>query len=167
MQEDKQMVFSSFVYPMLALSGLAVFLGSLFSNGGDVPHKIFQLALTDSCAAVISLFGGVYLVSFLIEELSPRFFSVRIKEAGCQQMVGYGFVIVFILSIIIGLFPNFKLLGSIFQFYIVYIIWEGIHYFIDVEEDKKFKVTLFISFLILFCPWLVQFVFKKLMYIFN
>ena len=162
MQEDKQMVFTSFVYPMLALSGLSVFIGSLFSNEGTTANKIFQRALTDASAKAIALFGGVYLVSFLIERFTPRLFSVQIKKCGCQQLVGYGFVIVFVLSIIVGLFPNLKVLASIFQFYIVYIVWEGVSNFIEVKEENKFKVTLFVSFLILCCPWLIEFAFNML-----
>ena len=61
----------------------------------------------------------------------------------------------------------FRIIAWLFQFYIVYVVWEGAPILMQVEEKVRLKYTLFSSVLLILCPTVIQFVFSKLIAILN
>ncbi len=160
-EEDGQNLQTSFVYPMIALCGLAMFVGMLFGNG--VEDFNLQLVLTECCSIFISLFGGFFLASYLINFCGERFWGRPADDReNCQKLVGYSMVVLFVLDILMGLFPSFFILRWILQFYLVYIVWEGAKGLMDIAEEKLLSYTLVSSFIILASPALIDFVFGQL-----
>ena len=85
----------------------------------------FQFAMTQCCAVAVSLFGGYFLAAYLINELCVRMLKLDNDVPLAQQFAGYALVVLFLLKIIIGILPDFKILALLLQFYIVYVVWEG------------------------------------------
>ena len=86
---------------------------------------------------------------------------------GMQQFAGYALVVTFVIWTIDGLMPDFAIVGWIFQFYIVYVVWEGVPVLLKIDEKRRFKFTILSSLLLLICPILIEFVFNKLTMILN
>ena len=84
-----------------------------------------------------------------------------------QQFAGYALVVPFLLQIVTGLLPDFRIIAWLFQFYIVYVVWEGAPILMQVEEKVRLKYTLFSSVLLILCPTVIQIVFSKLIAILN
>jgi len=166
LEGDKRKVFTAFVYPMIGFGGLAVFIGSLWAKGWAGPES-FQYAMTQCCAVAVSLFGGYFLAAYLINGLRVRMFGMHNDIALTQQFAGYSLVVTFLLQVIIGLLPDFSIIGFLLQFYIVYVVWEGADKLMEVEEKFRLRFTILSSILLIACPMLIQFVFNKLMVIFN
>lgn len=166
LEGDKRKVFTAFVYPMIGFGGLAVFIGSLWAKGWAGPES-FQYAMTQCCAVAVSLFGGYFLAAYLINGLRVRMFGMHNDIALTQQFAGYSLVVTFLLQVIIGLLPDFSIIGFLLQFYIVYVVWEGADKLMEVEEKYRLRFTILSSILLIACPMLIQFVFNKLMVVLN
>ncbi len=159
-EEDRQKVFTAFVYPLIGLCGLAVFLGTLWTEGIS-----YQVAMTRCCVVFASLFGGCFLAAYAVNILGEKKFQQENDLPLIRQFVGYSLVVLFLLDIVTGLFPDFKVLAWMFQFYTVYIVWEATRSYIPVAEKDRLNYTLIASALILFAPALITFIFNSLLVI--
>ncbi len=166
MEKDRRKVFITFVYPMIGLCGLSVFIGSLLTNGWGGPQS-FQIAMTNCCAVAVALFGGYFLAAYVINEMGTRMFGMLANLSLAQQFAGYALVVPFLLQIVTGLLPDFRIIAWLLQFYIVYVVWEGVPIMMRVEEKQRLKYTLLSSLLLILCPTVIQFVFNKLTAILN
>lgn len=164
--EDRRLVFTKFVYPMIGLCGLAVFIGSLVDNGWGGPQS-FQLAMTNCCAVAVALFGGYFLASYIINSLQIRLFGMPNNIHLTQQFAGYALVVTFLIRMITGILPNLTIIGLLLQFYIVYVIWEGTIIIMGVKEKNRLRYTLMVSAILLICPAIIQYVFNKLTIVLN
>jgi len=166
LHEDTRRVFTEFVYPMIGLCGLSVFAGSLFANGWGGPQS-FQIAMTQCCAVAVALFGGYFLAAYAINYLGVRLFGMDNDVLLAQQLAGYSMVVTFLINIVVGLLPDFTVIGWLLQFYLIYIVWEGVPALMLVDEKKRLKFTIIASALLIFCPTIIQVVFNKLIVILN
>ena len=138
MEEDRRKVFMAFVYPMIGLCGLSVFIGSLLTNGWGGPQSV-----------------------------QTRMFGMHSNMPLTQQFAGYALVVPFLLQIVTGLLPDFRIIAWLLQFYIVYVVWEGVPILMGVEEKQRLKYTLLSSVLLILCPAVIQIVFNRLTAILN
>ena len=166
MEEDRRKVFMAFVYPMIGLCGLSVFIGSLLTNGWGGPQS-FQIAMTNCCAVAVALFGGYFLAAYAINEMGIKMFGMHANMPLVQQFAGYALVVPFLLQIVTGLLPDFRIIAWMLQFFIDYVVWEGAPIMMKVEEKQRLKYTLLSSVLLILCPTVIQFVFNKLTAILN
>jgi len=166
LHEDKQKVFSTFVYPMIGFCGLSVFIGAILSMGWEGAVS-FQYAMTRCCAIAVSLFGGYFLAAYLINAMGVQLFKMESDMILSHQFAGYSLVVLFLLQMIIGLLPDFGIIGLLLQFYTVFVVWEGASVLMEVQEKQRLRFTIFSSILLLLCPFLIQLIFNKLMLVFN
>lgn len=164
--EDSRKVFIAFVYPMIGLCGLSVFVGSLLTNGWGGPQS-FQVAMTNCCAIAVALFGGYFLAAYAINEMGIRMFGKPANMPLARQFAGYALVVSFLLQMVTGLLPDFRIITWLLQFYIVYVVWEGVPAMMHIEEKQRLKFTLLSSVLLIICPAVILFVFNKLTAILN
>lgn len=161
LQEDKQNVLQNFVYPMIGLCGLSVLLGILFDKGWSGPQS-FQFAMTRCCSVAVSLFGGFYLASYLIKQISERWLKHLVVTPQVQKFVGYAMVMPFVLQILIGILPDFMVVAVLLKFYTFYIVWEGCVRVMQVTEEIRFRFTIIASLVLILSPVLISIVFDSL-----
>lgn len=166
LHEGSQSVFARFVYPMIGFCGLSVFIGALLSMGWDGTIS-FQLAMTQCCVVAVSLFGGYFLAAYLINTMRVRMFKMDSDIPLTQQFAGYASVVLFLLQIIMGLLPDFRIIGMLLQFYTVFVVWEGSSILMKMEEKDRLRFTILSSVLLLVCPFIIQLVFNRLILLFN
>jgi hypothetical protein len=162
---DKQKVFSAFVYPMIGLCSLSVFVRSLWTTGWGSPES-FQTAMIVCCAVAISLFGGYFSAAYVINRLGAGMFGLDDNIPLIRQFCGYALVVTFLIKIVIGFFPEFKIIGWMVEFYTVYVVWEGVPVLIKVKEKDRLLFTILTSVALVACPTFIQLVFSKLMVLF-
>ncbi len=161
LEEDRRKVVIDFVYPMIGLCGLSVFIGTLLETGWSEPQS-FQLAMTQCCAVAVALFGGYFLAAYGINEIQVRLFKVPGDMLLAQQFAGYALVVTFLIQVVTGLLIDFRVVGWLLQFYIVYVVWEGAPILMRVSEKNRLKFTILSSILLIVCPAVIQFVFNGL-----
>ena len=164
LEDEQKKVMSEFVYPMIGLCGLSVFIGTFIGNTAGV--SAFQIAMTRCCATFVSLFGGFFLASYLINLVAKNTMGREDEKELNQQFVGYAMVVTFVLDIITGLFA-ISLLHWIFQFYTIFVVYEGARILMNVKEKDLTRYSLITSVIIIVCPSLIATIFDKLSLILN
>lgn len=158
-EEESANVQVGYVYPMIALCGVADFFGTFFDKGID--NSNLHLMLVGCCSIIVSLFGGFFLSVYLIENYGHRFAERPLDERrDVMRLVGYSMSVLFVLGIFEGLFPSFLILKWIFQFYLVYLVWEGSKVLLQIPEERLLSYTLVVSVIILLSPVLIGGVFE-------
>ena len=166
LQGDRRQVFTAFVYPMIGLCGLAVLIGSLWTNGWDGPQS-FQYAMTRCCAVAVSLFGGYFLAAYLLNGYLNRFLRAKNDLPLAWQFAGYALVVVFLLKVVLGILPEFQIIALLLQFYTLYIVWEGSRVLLEIDDSNRLRFTLVAFVLLLGCPMLIEWVFNELTILLN
>jgi hypothetical protein len=159
-------VLPDFVYPMIGLCGLTTFLGSLWAVGWSGPQS-FQYAMTHCCAVLISLFGGYFLATYIIRETCVRLLGRNTEMALVRQFAGYALVVILVLRAVIGLLPDFQIIGLLLQFYTLYVVWEGAVPMVQADEHNRLNFTLIATLSLIASPIVIQLVFDRLMVLLN
>lgn len=163
-ESDRSRVLSEFVYPMIGLCGLSVFIGIFIGNTAGV--SAFQIAMTRCCGTFVSLFLGFFLASWLTNLLGKRLLERTDELEKNRQFVGYAMVVTFVLNIVSGLF-SISLLHWIFQFYTIFVVYEGARTLMGVDGKGLTRYSLIASVIIIVCPGLIANIFDKLSLILN
>lgn len=156
--EDNEKFFANYLYPLIALVAIAAFLGILFVR------KEFnvELALKSSVKSLVSALGGFFLGAYLLNELWVRMFKREKDNKLCQRFVGYSSSLLFVLSIVLSLFPEFFFL-KIFIFYTLYIIWEGAAPYMQVKDNERMTFVGVSTVVVLLAPVVIEAVLEMLM----
>ncbi|MCD7977442.1 MAG: YIP1 family protein [Tannerellaceae bacterium] len=149
-EEKGDEFLSRFIYPLIGLLTLVAFLGVLFTRKEfDV-----ELALKSSIKTLVSAFGGFYLASYLLNEVWYSLFKREKNMKLCQQFVGYSSSLMFAISMVLMLIPEFFFL-RIFVLYTFYIVWEGAVPYMQIEEKNKVKFSAIATALIVLLPEII------------
>ncbi len=164
-ENPRQDVAMTFVFPLTCLCGLAILLGRVVRDG--FADGAFLYAFIDSVVACLGLVVGFYLSTAVVDLLSVRYLQQEPDRKRSVILVGYSFSVVFALTLLVGLFPEWVLFKWVLQFYVVYVVWAGAEVVMQLDEDRRMTFSLLTSASILLIPFLIQFVFNKLSLIFG
>ncbi len=143
---EQQDFINNFLFPVFGFISVTTFAGAMWlAENADI-----RWALKQTIVAVSALFGGFYLVSYVLSELFPKFGLDKNMNAA-QQFVGYSSVVLYVLFLIMpllfGLSPLWFLL-----IYTLYIVYTGTAEFLSVIENKRLSFTVIASLLIVLVP---------------
>lgn len=157
-EEDHETFLSRYLYPLIGCIALAAFLGVLFSR----KEFNFEIALKSAIKMLLSSGGGFFMAVYMLNELWNVVFK-RSKDLKLwQYFVGYASSLMFVLSIVVALLPEFYFL-RILVLWTVYIIWEGAVGYMEVMENEQLKFTLIASGIIIGMPLVIDFLLFLLM----
>ena len=151
-RKEGRTVVSKFVYPLIGLCGLSEFLGALI--GHDTSALVFQFAMTRCCAVAVSLFGGFFLASYLLDKINSRWTKALISLEQMQVFVGFSMVAI-------------KVLHLILQIYTIVVAFEGTRRWLHISEEKQTSFAIVSTIAILACPALIEFLFNEFSVLFN
>lgn len=155
----------TFVFPLTCCCGLAILIGRLVRDG--FADGAFLNAFADSVIACLGLIAAFYLASAVADWFCGRYLQLENGKRNASLLVGYSFSVVFALTIVVGLFPEWVLFKWVLQFYVVYVVWVGADVLMHIDEDRRMTFSLITSAAILLIPFLIQLVFNKLSFIFG
>ena len=164
-ESPRRDVMATFVYPLIALGGLAVLLSSLMEKGME--RMTFQTAMMDICSYCISLFGGFFLASYLTDLVRQKLLNQPTDMPAAQLLAGYSMGIFFTADIIVALFPQFFIFKWILIAYTLYVVWEGSEIVFAVEEEQRMSFTALATASIVLSPALIRMLFNTLSNIFG
>ena len=151
--DDHESFLSGFVYPCIGLTTLAAFLGVFITQKGfDI-----QLALKETIVAAVSMFGGFFLASVLINEILRMAFRREPNMKLCQQFVGYSSSLLYGLNIVLSLMPGEFFFLRILLLYTIYIVWEGAIPYMEVTESEQLKFVSIATTIIILTPLAIAF----------
>lgn len=159
-ESPRRDVMGTFVYPLIALCGLAVLLSTFFRDG--LGREVYQSALMEMCSYCVALFGGFFFAAWLLDTLRQKVFGHTPDMSGSLLFVGYAMGVVFLADILSILFPRFFIFKWILQFYVFYVVWEGSDVFFTIEDDKRLTFTVLASVSVIFSPEIIRALFNML-----
>lgn len=153
-------VARSFVFPLIVVCGLVMMLGSLFR--GEWSEGNFFPSMLTVVVRLLALLITFFFVSWSVNQLRMRYLHQDDNLLLSTTLTGFSMSLSFALALFTALFPELILFKWILQFYIVYIVWNGVRTLMKVEENKQMTFTFLVSALLLVVPIIVNFVFDKL-----
>ena len=154
-------VMSAFVYPLVGLCGVIVFLSELFNEGME--RQALQGALISTCNYCISLIGGFFLVSYLINLLRQRWLKEKDDMPRCYSLIGHSMAVVFVADALFAFFPQFFIFKWLLLFYTLYIVWEGTDIILNIPEERHLSVSILTTLGVIFAPTLIRTLFNTLL----
>lgn len=155
-----------FVFPFVAICVAGVTVAGLMHSGWD--RATLSSILIDAVGWCVSLFGGFYLVSFLVNKLGRLLLKRADEWQFSQQLAGYSLAPCFLLTIIASFFPVFfqglspvRLMSMCYTFY---IIWHGADKLMGVEGFIRVKYTLWAGIFIVAVPESLRLFFNLMTY---
>ena len=159
-ESPRRDVMGSFVYPLIALCGLAVLLNTFLRDG--LTRDVYQPALMNMCRYCISLFGGFFLAAWLLDTLKQKIFGYTPDMPSSQLFVGYAMGVVFVADILAIIFPQLFIFKWILQFYVLYVVWEGSEVIFAIAEETRLLFAALTSVAIVFSPAIIRLLFNTL-----
>ena len=159
-ESPRRDVMGSFVYPLIALCGLAVLLNTFIRDG--LARSVYQPAIMEMCSYCVALFGGFFLAAWLLDMLRQKYLDHAADMPGSQLFVGYTMGVVFLANLLTILFPQFFIFKWILQFYVLYVVWEGSDVIFALSEDKRLPFTVLASVAVAFSPAIIRALFNML-----
>lgn len=159
-ESPRRDVMGSFVYPLIALCGLAILIGKLTDDG--LKRLTFHEAAMDICSYCVALFGGFFLAAWLLDILRQKLLGHDTDLSGSQIFVGYTMGVVFVAEILAILFPQFFIFKWILQFYVLYVVWEGSEALFAIPENNRLTFTVLTSVAVIFSPAIIHSLFNML-----
>lgn len=156
--ETHEEFLSHFIYPLLGICTLGAFVGELFGNG----ETNIQNSLKSATVVLTSQFAGYYMASFLVKQVSTRWFDLNEDTKFFQRFVGYTMAVTFVVTAILELMPDLFFL-RITNLAVFYILWISTDKFIVVEEKKKVRFAAINTILILSSPFVIEKILYTLM----
>lgn len=140
-KEESQATFlNGYLYPIMGITALSVFVNLL--NDQFTLEKALKLMTID----FVKFFVGFYIASFLIDELLQKFFDREKNPKQVQLFVGYTLSVYMLITIFLNLFMGMFSFLRFAPLYIIYVIWEGSKYYMDINENKR---LIFVRFIII------------------
>lgn len=159
-ESPRKDVTQAFVYPLVALGGLAVLVGAMLEKG--LKRMTFHEAMMDICGYCIALFGGFFMASYLVDIVTQKYLKRQSDMPLANLFVGYAMGVVFVADMLVMLFPQFFIFKWVLLIYVCYIVWEGSDVVLAVEEDKKLVYMAVSSIAIIFSPTIIGMLFNTL-----
>lgn len=153
LHSDRTAMLNGFLYPLFMLCCLSSLLGTIFSYGWEAGN--FYYVAVRVGVLFVTLFLSYHLLAFLISKLSITYMQVEYSRVVTDMLAGYSMVVVLLLEICLGLFPNFRIIGWILQFYTVKIVWDGAAVVMRVPEARRLSYTIAVSMMVIFVPVVV------------
>ena len=159
-ESPRRDVMAAFVYPLIALCGLAVLLGTFMRDGMD--RGVYQPALMEMCSYCFALFGGFFLASYLTDMIRQNLLMQSSSMPAAQFFAGYAMSVVFVSDIIVALFPQFFIFKWVLMAYTLKIVWEGSEVVFAVDEERRMTFTALVSVALVFSPTIIRILFNTL-----
>lgn len=170
-ETENKNFFGDYFYPLIGFCGMALFGFSLlykWLHDPNVPvNLIVQNALMDTAEIFFAFVGGYFLSIWAVRQLSERLLNVYIDDKWLTLLIGYSMTVPIILQTIAGIFSSFVLLQWIFQFYTLYLVWEGSKKIESVKEDNRLTFSILTALLLIALPNLIGLAFGGLTFILH
>ena len=148
--KNHEYFLNHYLYPIFGVIALTSFIGGLFF----MPDGDLQIALKNTIINLVTVYGGYYIGSYILNEFLPRF-GVSKSESEVQQFVGYASSLVYALFIILPFLSDFFILW-VFALYTAYIVYSGYGLYIIGKEETRMSFTGIATALILLTPAIIN-----------
>lgn len=158
--ESKAAMLNTYLYPLIMLCCMSAFLGNIFNH--EFGFESFYYAMIKTGVLFATLFFTYHLTAYLVAKISATLMRAEYDRQQTDLLAGYSMVVVLLLDLCLGLFPNFRIIGWILQFYTVKIVWDGAAVLMRIPEERRLSFTMLVSLIVILAPIAIGTVMSKL-----
>lgn len=170
-EKESRNLFSDFFYPLIGFCGMILFGVFLFNKWIEEPgipvNQMVQGALMEAAEIFIAFVGGYFVSIWVIHWLNFRILDLNTGGMWLSTLIGYSMTVPILLRTTAGIFSSFILLQWIFQFYTLYMVWEGSKKISPIKDDKRLSFSILAALVLIAIPNLIGFAFRKFTFILN
>ena len=149
-RESHQAFINRYLHPIFGVISLTAFIGELWI----VQDGNIETALKSTIISLVTVYGGYYIASYILNEFLPRF-DIPKDEPKVQQFVGYSSALMYALFITLPFLSDFFILW-IFALYTVYIVYTGYGVYVIGKEEHRMNFTGVATTSILLTPTVIN-----------
>lgn len=97
---------------------------------------------------------GITALSVFVNLLNDQFTLEKAKQV--QLFVGYTLSVYMLITIFLNLFMGMFSFLRFAPLYIIYVIWEGSKYYMDINENKRLIFVVLSSLILIFSPDIIE-----------
>ena len=150
----KREMLGEFLYPLAILCGTALFLGRIFNNGFG--WESFYTSTISAALCTFSLLIAYNISAYVIAFFTAKYTGNEYSRNTIDMFTGYSMVVLLSLDICLGLFPDFRILAFIAQFYTLKIVWDGAAVLIKINEERRLIYTMLVALIIIIMPFVIN-----------
>ena len=150
----KREMLGEFLYPLAILCGTALFLGRVFNNG--IGWDCFYTSTISAALCTFSLLIAYKISTYAIAFFSKKYIGKECLRETIEIFTGYSMVVLLCLDICLGLFPEFRILAFITQFYTLKIVWDGAAVMMKINEERRLIYTMVVAIILIAMPFVVN-----------
>lgn len=150
---SKAPMFNEFLYPLIMLCCLSTLISTIVTH--DFEAESFYFAMVKMGVQFATLFLAYHLSAFCVSKLSFSYMKTEYARLCTDQLTAYSMVVVLVLEILLALFPNFRIIAWILQFYTVKIVWDGAAVLMRIPEERRLTYTMIVAIIVMFVPCVV------------
>ena len=158
--ESRAAMFNAYLYPLIMLCCLSAFLGNLMNC--EFGFDSFYNAMVKTGVLFATLFLTYHLTACLVAKISATLMHAEYDRKQTDLLAGYSMVVVLLLDLCLGVFPDFRIIGWILQFYTVKIVWDGAAVLMRIPEDRRLSYTMLVSLTVIVAPIAIGTIMSKL-----
>jgi hypothetical protein len=147
-------IIMSYVLPLTLAGAAASFIGAGIIGRSflGVRFASINLGVVAAITALIVGIASVFVSSFIIDALAPSFGSEK-NMGRSMQLVAYSYTPSFV-GALLSFYPPIGIIGSLFGFYGLYLLWLGLPTMKKTPEDKQAGYFI-VSLLVIIVAWIV------------
>ena len=139
-------IFFSYSMPLILISTVAVFIGSLFNY--NKPQ--LDIALIHAAYTFVAFMTSLITAYFLMLKLIPIMHLKSDKET-IFKLIALPSLLIYITHLIVTLFPEIFFI-RLLNLYAVFIIWEGYSHLFNTDKQKNVLLSFITSAFVLLLP---------------
>ena len=153
-EESVNAMFSNFLYPLVMLCGTSLFIGRIFTNG--IGWDTLYVSLINATLCSMSMLIAYYASSLLLRFVTVKYTGADYERETVNLFTGYSMVVVLVLNICLGFFPELSLLAFIAQFYTLKIVWDGAAVLMKINEERRLFYVVIVSAVVIAMPFAIN-----------
>jgi hypothetical protein len=139
-------IFFSYNMPLIIISTIAVFIGSLFNYHEARLDNAFTHASYTFIAFMVSLATAYLIMLKLISAL-----NIKSDKETIFKLIALPSLLIYITHLVVTLFPEIFFI-RLLNLYAGFIIWEGYRHLFNVDKQKNVLLSFITSAFVLLLP---------------
>ncbi len=159
MEDGPHNVFADYFYPLVSYCALICFAVKLFSVWVADSTASYGEVIPQAFLEIVGFFfifvGGFYATLYAMRYLLPQSWQGVWQGYPAGILIAYSMTLLIVLRTVGSMVEIFQFLGFAFQFYTLYIVWEGTKKVLPVPDKIRMTVSVLVTLVMILFTTLI------------
>lgn len=148
---DDNAVRRTFTYPWILICALTTFIFKTIyadEKGLETGFLLFVVSM-------VSFLGAFFVTRKIAFSLLNKEGQHSFEKEKEEKLVAYSFAVIYVIDVVTNIIPSLFFL-KILNVYSAYIVWEGSHILLGMNDDERGRFVLIIGISVIFLPGILS-----------